>query len=62
MDIDKIFGAAQTLSWIWLGLGAAGSVLEKIGMETGSSKLIAVGKTLESLSIDLPKLIGLFRR
>lgn len=62
MDFTKMVDAGQTLVWAWLGLGALGSALEKVGMEADVPKLVSVGKLLESLSVDLPKLFNIFRR
>lgn len=42
---------------IWFGLGLLGSALESFGEKFSMPKLVAVGQRLESLSVDVPKLI-----
>lgn len=42
---------------IWFAVGLLGSALESFGEKFGKPKLVAIGQRLESVSVDLPKLI-----
>jgi len=58
MNLTDILSKTDDLVLVWLVIGAAGSLVEKVGLLAKSDGLIATGKTLESLSVDLPKLFG----
>lgn len=42
---------------VWFAVGLLGSALESFGEKFGKPKLVALGQRLESLSVDVPKLI-----
>lgn len=43
---------------VWLALGFFGSKVEALGVAIGSPRLIRIGKALEAIFSDLPKLRG----
>lgn len=47
----------ENATMIWFAVGLLGSALEAFGEKFQKPKLVAVGQRLESVSVDLPKLI-----
>ena len=46
---------------IYVAIGIVGSGIETIGIKLNQPKLIEVGKCLEAISVDLPKLFERFK-
>ena len=58
--------SVEQLSLVVVVVGIVGSAIEKIGISIGSPKIQNVGKAIESVTADIPKLItnllGVFKR